>query len=136
MWMDERFIVGRDFNAKHTDWVARLTSTKRRELRKAIREAGCNCHSTGKLTYWPTDRNKEPDLLEFFTSIKISPNFMETEGTFDLNSDRSVVILTLSERIIKKEVRPMLVINKTSGWVGFRITLTKTSQILSKSRNN
>lgn len=81
MWMDERFIVGGDFNAKHTDWGARLTVTKRWELRKAIREAGCNFHSTGKLTYWPTDRNKVPDLLDFLISIKITPNFMETEGT-------------------------------------------------------
>ena len=49
---------------------------------------------------------------------------MEIEETFDLDSDHSAVILTLSERIIKKEARPMLV-NKTTDWKIFRIDLQK-----------
>ena len=85
--------MGGVFNAKHNDWGARLTTTEGREFRKAIREAGCNFHLAGKPTYWPTDRNKIPDLLDFFISRKISPNFMEIEETFDFDSDHSAVIV-------------------------------------------
>lgn len=42
----ERFIVGGDYNAKHVDWGVRLTTTtKGRELRKAIQVLGCSFHS-------------------------------------------------------------------------------------------
>lgn len=118
----ERFIIGGDFNAKHVDWGSRLTTTKGSELRKAVRETGCNYHSTGKPTYWPTDVNKIPDLLDFFISRKVSPNFTEAEENFDLDSDHSAVILTLSDKIIKKEARPALV-NKTTDWESFRLEL-------------
>ena len=116
------FIIGGDFNAKHTDWGARLTTTKEKELREAIREMGCNYHTTGKPTYWPTDIGKIPDLLDFFISRKISENYMEIKDNFDLNSDHSPIILTFSERIIKRENRPMLV-NSTTDWHSFKIDL-------------
>lgn len=120
--LGDRFIVGGDYNAKHVDWGSRLTTTKGKELREAIREMGCNYHSTGKPTYWPTDPTKIPDLLDFFISRRVSPNFIDIEENLDLDSDHSAVILTLSERIIKKENRPTLV-NKTTDWMSFRIDL-------------
>ena len=107
--MGGRFIVGGDINAKHTDWGARLTTTKGRELKKAIKEIGCNVYTTGKPTYWPSDRDKLPDLLDLFICRKISANFIDLEENFDLSSDHSAVIFTLSERIIKKKVTPTLV---------------------------
>jgi hypothetical protein len=100
--LGDRFIVGGDFNAKHKDWGSRLTTTKGKELREAIQELGCEFHSTGTPTYWPTDLNKTPDLLDFFITKRISSNFIDIEESFDLDSDHSAVILTLSERIIKK----------------------------------
>lgn len=120
----ERYIIGGDFNAKHVDWGSRITTTKGRELRQAIKELGCNYHSSGKPTYWPTDQNKIPDLLDFFIARKVSPNFIDVEEILDLDSDHSAVLLTLSERIIKKEVRPTLV-NKTTEWESFRCDLQK-----------
>ena len=120
--LGERFIIGGDFNAKHTHWGSRLTNTKGKELFKAISEMGCNVHSTGKPTYWPEDRNKIPDLLDFFISRKISSNFIDVEDNFDLNSDHSPVIMTLSDIIIRKENKPLLV-NKTTDWESFRTEL-------------
>lgn len=64
-----KFIIGGDFNAKHTFWGSRLITTKGRELYKALKQTGCNAVSTGKPTYWPTDRNKLPDLIDFFVLI-------------------------------------------------------------------
>ena len=104
IWEKDLHVVGGDFNAKHTEWGVRLITTKGKELRNAIIKEGCNYHSTDKPTYWPTDTNKIPDLLDFFISRKISPNFIDIEENFDLDSDHSAVILTLSDRIIKKKI--------------------------------
>jgi hypothetical protein len=56
--MKSRFIIGGDFNAKHTHWASRLITTKGRELYKAVADTGCVIVSTGKPTYWPTDPKK------------------------------------------------------------------------------
>lgn len=122
--LGERFIVGGDYNAKHMEWGSRLTTTKGKELRAAMREMGCNFHTTFGPTYWPTDRDKIPDLLDFFISKKVSPNFLHIEENFDLSSDHSPVILTLSEKIIKRENKPSLT-NKTTDWVSFKCELEK-----------
>lgn len=131
--LGERFIVGGDINSKHVDWGSRLTTTKGRELRIALQELNCNYHSTGKPTYWPTDLDKIPDLLDFFISRKVSPNFIEVEENFDVDSDHSAVILTLSERMIKKTARPSLV-NKTTDWESFQIDLQITINLNIKLR--
>ena len=57
-----RFIIGGNFNAKHTHWGSRLLTTKGRELLKAINECKCEAISTGKPTYCPIDTEKIPDL--------------------------------------------------------------------------
>lgn len=114
-----RFLLGGDYNAKHIDWGSRMTSTRGRELRKAIQEVGCCYHSTETPTYWPTDANKIPDLIDFFISKRISSNFLNLEDNFDLDSDHSAVILNLSEKVIKKQSKPTLV-NRTTDWVSFK----------------
>ena len=100
----------------------------RDRLNKAIQETGCSFHSTGKPTYWPTDPNKIPDLLDFFISRRVSQNFIDIEENFDLDSDHSAVILTLSERIIKKVNKPSLV-NKTTDWESFKLELEGKIQL-------
>lgn len=120
--MGARFIIGGDYNAKHVDWGSRLTTTKSKELKEAMREAGCNYHTTDKPIYWSTDLKKIPDLLDFFITRKVSSNFVFIEDNFDMDSDHSVVILTLSERIIKRESRPTLT-NKTTDWMSFSIEI-------------
>ena len=52
--LGKRFIVGGDFNAKHTAWGSRLVTTKGRELNQAATELSCSFLSTGdfnKLTW-------------------------------------------------------------------------------------
>ena len=63
--LGDKFILGGEFNARHTDWGARLSTAKGREFRKAIREENCDFHTSGYPIYWPTDRGKIPDLLDF-----------------------------------------------------------------------
>lgn len=123
--LGERFILGGDFNAKHIDWGSRLTTTKGRELKAAITQAGCSVFSTGRPTYWPTDSQKIPDLLDFFICKKIAANFVDIDEILDLNSDHSAVVLTLSGTLVRKEARPVL-INKKTDWDSFRTDLDKT----------
>lgn len=47
-----RFIIGGDFNVKHTAWGSRIITPKKgQEMLRAINEASCEYHSTRKPTY-------------------------------------------------------------------------------------
>lgn len=120
--LGNRFILGGDFNAKNTYWGSRLTTTKGKELLNAITEYGCESLSTGKPTYWPTDTAKIPDLIDFFIIKNISSNFMKVDESYEMNSDHSPIILTLSDNIIEKEKNPVL-INRHTDWKSFQICL-------------
>lgn len=122
--LGDRFILGGDFNAKHLDWGSRKTLTRGKELRAAIRDLGCEFHSTGKPTYWPTDRNKIPDLLDFFISKRVSPNYISVEDNYDLNSDHSAVILKVSEKVVEKLKKPTLS-DKSTNWEGYKSDLER-----------
>lgn len=98
--LGNRFIIGGDFNAKNTYWGSRLTTTKGKELLNAIREIKCQPISTGKPTYWPTDTQKIPDVIDFFIYKDIPSNFIRAEEGFDMNSDHSPIFLHLDEYIV------------------------------------
>ena len=101
--LDSRFIIGGDFNTKHTHWGSRLITPKGRELFKAAADYGCEFISTGKPTYWPSDSNKTPDLIDFFIVKNVSTNCTRTEEGLDMNSDHSPILLTISEKIIMED---------------------------------
>ena len=67
-----KFIAGGDYNSKHVLWGSRLTTTKGRELAKLMQEENYYYMSTGTPTYWPTDPQKTPDLLDFFVTKRLS----------------------------------------------------------------
>ena len=49
--------------------------------------------STGTPTYWPTDENKIPDLLDFFVPNGISSTYTDIQSSYNLTSDHSPIIL-------------------------------------------
>jgi hypothetical protein len=113
--MNSRFITSGDFDAKHTQWGSRLITTKSRELYKAVTDTGWEIVSTGKPTYWSTDKKKLPDFIDFFVVKNISTNYIKIEEGFDLNWDHSPIYLTISEKIITKDQNPVLT-NKRTDW--------------------
>lgn len=119
-----RFIIGGDFNAKHIHWGSRMTTDRGRTLFKIIKENKGEFVSTGKPTYWPTDPNKTPDLIDFFIYKNISANYMMIDENLELCSDHSAIVLTISENIIFKTNNPVLV-NKKTDWDSFRINLSE-----------
>jgi hypothetical protein len=52
--------------------------------------------SSGEPTYWPTDLNKLPDLLDFCITKGIHSNFATAKSCFELSSDHSPVLVSLS----------------------------------------
>lgn len=122
--LGEKFIVGGDFNAKHTHWGSRLVSTRGKELLEAVIKCGCNWHSTGKPTFWPTDVNKIPDLLDFFITRKLPITYISIEEGLDSSSDHSSILLTLSDKIISKPSNPTLT-NTRTDWERFKDELSK-----------
>lgn len=127
--LGEKFIIGGDFNAKHTHWGSRLTTTKGKELLAAAMQYQCNWHSTGKPTYWPTDVCKTPDLLDFFLTRKLPINYIKVEEGYDSSSDHSSILLTLSDKIITKEYSSRLT-NKRTDWKGFQDELQNRIELM------
>lgn len=117
--LGNKFIAGGDFNAKHTQWGCRLVTTRGRELLKSMRNNNLNHVSTAEPTYWPTDRSKTPDLLDFCIIKGISSKYIKATSCFDLSSDHSPVFITLSTEVLKTQ-KPLILCNKSTNWIKFR----------------
>ena len=116
--------MGGDFNAKNTLWGSRTTTTKGRELAKTLVTNNLKCISTGEPTYWPSDRNKQPDLLDFCITKGIDNKKIKITSCFEFSSDHSPIILEIHANILKKEKQPTLHTRKTD-WNKFREELDK-----------
>ena len=72
--LDNCFIAGGDYNAKHTVWFSRLVSPKDGTQFKVMQKMKLSCITTGSPCYWPTDLNKLPGLIDFCITKGISSN--------------------------------------------------------------
>jgi len=107
-------LPGGDFNSKHTLWRSRLTTTKGRELAKVLQAKNYSYLSTGSPTYWPTDVNKIPDILDVFIVHGIYPTYADVESSFDLTSDLNPIIVTISTIIVIRRPAPRLYTSNTN----------------------
>lgn len=121
--LGNHFIVGGDFNAKNKIWGSRLTSAKGTELFKAARNLNCEFYSGNEPTYWPTNKDRIPDLIDFYIAKGISKNYIHLQNCSELSSDHTPVIMTISESVIQKQDTPFLVNNKTN-WELFTYLLS------------
>jgi endonuclease/exonuclease/phosphatase family metal-dependent hydrolase len=122
-----KFLIGGDWNAKHKEWGTRLTTPKGRNLLHAISRQNCKYLSTGEPTQWPSNPNKLPDLLRFFIVHDKMSNYMQVESRFELLSDHSPVIATISTRVISKSTIPTL-IKKQTNWDKFRTYIERDTR--------
>lgn len=122
--LGNKFLAGGDFNAKHTYWGSRLTTTKGRELLNSMSENALNHASTGHPTYWPTDRQKLPDLIDFYITKNINNRCISVQSCFDLSSDHSPIIATLSTQAIA--IAPInKITSKSTNWLIFKEKFTE-----------
>ena len=120
------FIGGGDYNAKHPRWGSRLTTTRIRELQKTMTDNNYEKLSTGQSTYWPTDRKKIPDVLDFLQLVtkNIAQVYTKIESSLDLWSNHTSVMITLCTGIISKRQTASLH-NKKTDWTAFREKIDK-----------
>lgn len=110
-----KFIIGGDYNAKHKYWGSRLTTTKGKQLLEAINQNNLDTLSTGHPTYWPTDKRKIPDLIDFFVLKGISKYNTRIQNSYDLSSDHSPIILYLTTSTLKTGSNDCIT-NKYTKW--------------------
>jgi hypothetical protein len=79
--------------------------------------------SPGEPTYWPSDRNKLPDLLDFCVIKGIPQDSAFTRSCFDLSSDHSPVLISLNLRALHQAPQPTLC-NRKTNWDYFRRLIT------------
>jgi hypothetical protein len=113
-----KYLIGGDWNASHSQWGVRLITPKGRNLLEALKRQNCNYRSTGEPTYWPSDYNKLPDLLDFFIYKGIATNCIKIKSNHELSSDHTPIIATLSTHVINTPTIPTLVTNAMN-WNSF-----------------
>lgn len=116
--LGKRFISGGDWNCKHIQWGSAITKTRGRELKKCVDSHKLATLSTGEPTYWPTDKDKKPDLLDFFIIKGLSHVYYSAESCLDTISDHSLIIGTFSTTAIHRMAEPKLY-NHLTDWNAF-----------------
>jgi hypothetical protein len=86
----------RRLQAKHTDWGSTFITPRGHEVLKAMKRNNLKHLSAGEPTYWPPDRNKPPDLVDFYVTNGIPQEFAVVKSCVDLSSDHSPVLITLT----------------------------------------
>jgi hypothetical protein len=106
-------------NPKHTDWGSKLITPRGCEVLKTMDRNNFKHLSTGELTYWPSDRNKLPDLVDFCVTKGIPQDFTVAKSCFEQSSDHSLVLITLPSHALNQEKQPSLS-NRHTNWDDFR----------------
>jgi hypothetical protein len=117
--LGRQFIAGGDYNAKHTDWGSRLVTPRGRKLLKTMERNNLKRLSMGEPTYWSSDRNKLPDLVDFYVTKGIPQDFAVAKSCFDLSSNHSPVLITLTSHALNQEKQSSLS-NRHTNWDDFR----------------
>ncbi|KAG5887721.1 hypothetical protein JTB14_035071 [Gonioctena quinquepunctata] len=63
--LGKRYIAGEDDNAKHPSQGSSLKTLKCRELVKEMKTNNLQQISTYQPTYWQSDKNKIPEVIDF-----------------------------------------------------------------------
>jgi hypothetical protein len=56
-----------------------------------------------ELTYWPSDRNKVTDVVDFSITKDIPQDCTAAKSCFDLSSDHALVWITLIAHVLNQE---------------------------------
>ncbi len=94
--LGNHWILGGDFNAKHPSWGSHITSPRGRVIHTSTLQVNCHAVSSTSPTYWPSDPNKLPDIIDFFLVKGLPLTHLRAVGIPDLSSDHIPVLLTYS----------------------------------------
>lgn len=110
-----RFLAAGDYNAKSPHWGSRITTPKGKTLLQTIYKNNLQALSGGIPTYWPTDRRKIPDIIDFSVLKNIALNQIKATTIDELSSDHSPTIYELSSTPLR-ETPPDRLTNKKTNW--------------------
>lgn len=94
--LSHNFIIGGDYNTKHTNWGCRNNNPRGMVLYNFTNMKGYNISAPPGPTYWPTSLRKKPDILDIFVSNTPSNIYLTTGNLFEPTSDHSAVLITVS----------------------------------------
>ena len=117
--LGNRFLEDGDDNAKNIHWGSRLTTPRGRELMKATETNNLNRLSMGQPTYWSSDADKIPYLIDFCVTKSIPHNSIQSDSCLDPSSDHSPVMIKLTTDIMERAKQPTLS-NKYTNWDKFK----------------
>jgi hypothetical protein len=104
---------------------SRLTTHRGRELLKAMHAEHLLHVSTGDPTYWPSDRRRVPDLLDFGVVKRIPLRTLHADPSLDLSSDHSPFLITIHSKIFSQPCPPTIS-TKYTKWEVFRTIIRET----------
>ncbi|CAH2100420.1 unnamed protein product [Euphydryas editha] len=84
--------------------------------------------STGQPTYWPSDRSKIPDLIDFCVTKGITRNNISCNSCWDLSSDHSPIIINIQSNI-KVTLKKCTLHNKKTNWILFRYLIDEAFKV-------
>lgn len=95
--LGQKFLIGGDFNAKHSQWGCISDNSRGKILQKIMNNNNYTHISPNGPTYWPQHQNRHPDILDFF--ISTLPRYINFSVTNlnDLSSDHTPVLLKLNK---------------------------------------
>ncbi|KAL4098126.1 hypothetical protein QTP88_022788 [Uroleucon formosanum] len=95
--INNNFIIGGDYNAKHQSWGCRVNNPRGNILYNFVNSKKYKVLAPPGPTYWPSSPHKNPDILDIFITKTPSNLHYVIDNILDLNSDHSSVILTLND---------------------------------------
>jgi hypothetical protein len=78
-------------------------NNKRQRIFKGNPRENYKFLSTGTPTYWPTEENKIPVILDFFVTNGVSSTYTDIQSSYDLTLDYSPITATLSTLVIVRK---------------------------------
>ena len=94
--INNNFVIGGDFNAKHQSWGCRVNNPRGNTLYNFTNSKKFKVLAPPGPTYWPSSPHKNPDILDIFVTKTPSNLHYVIDNVLDLNSDHSSVILSIS----------------------------------------
>ena len=107
--LGHHFILGADLNAKHQQWGSRTTNSRGRTLLSVLNSQNFTLLPPNSPTYWPTDPNRNPDILDFFIHNGLGALNHSVARLDELSSDHSPLILQVSLAPIPKPSPPSFI---------------------------
>ena len=133
--INNNFIIGGDFNAKHQNWGCRVNNPRGIVLHNFVSTKNFKILAPPGPTYWPTSPQKSPDILDIFIAKIPSSLYCTTNNILDLNSDHSSVLLTINDYPSTHETPPTL-FNTSTDRFKFHDIVNQTIKLNVKLKTN